>query len=248
MTRLKSISSLKKLTSLLGVATASALIGLPALAQQVNPRPSIFNEPPYNRAGGTQASPATSAPAAPTTTAPAEAAPMNPATSEAPTPAPAEAAPMNPATSEAPTTAPTEASSGTTITEVAASNDSFKTLTAALQAAGLTDTLSGEGPFTVFAPTDAAFAKLPAGALTELLKPENKQTLVKILTYHVVPGEVTSSQLTSGEVTTVEGSPVTVNVDGEGVMVNKATVVQPDIQASNGVIHVVDTVILPPNL
>jgi len=229
MTRLKSISSFKKLTSLLGVATASALIGLPALAQ-VNPRPSIFNEPPYNRAGGTQASPATSAP-----TAPAESAPT-------------ESAPTAPATSEAPTTAPTEASSGPTITEVAASNDSFKTLTAALQAAGLTDTLSGEGPFTVFAPTDAAFAKLPAGTLKALLKPENKQTLVKILTYHVVPGEVTSSQLTSGEVTTVEGSPVTVNVDGKGVMVNKATVVQPDIQASNGVIHVVDTVILPPNL
>ncbi len=154
------------------------------------------------------------------------------------------AAPVAPATTEA----PAEASSGTTITAVAASNDSFKILTAALQAADLTSTLSGEGPFTVFAPTDAAFAKLPAGTLEALLKPENKETLVKILTYHVVPGEVTSSQLKSGEVTTVEGSPVTVNVDGGGVMVNKATVVQPDIQASNGVIHVVDTVILPPTL
>ncbi|MBD2119419.1 fasciclin domain-containing protein [Trichocoleus sp. FACHB-262] len=216
MTKLKSISSLKKLTSFLGVVTASALIGLPALAQ-VNPNPSIFNEPPYNRARGAQASP-------PTSTTPT--------------------APVAPATSEA----PTEASSGTTITAVAASNDSFKILTTALQAADLTSTLSGEGPFTVFAPTDAAFAKLPAGTLEALLKPENKETLVKILTYHVVPGEVTSSQLKSGEVTTVEGSPVTVNVDGGGVMVNKATVVQPDIQASNGVIHVVDTVILPPTL
>jgi uncharacterized surface protein with fasciclin (FAS1) repeats len=219
MTRLKSISSFKKLASYIGLATASALIGLPALAQ-VNPNPSIFNEPPYNRARGAQAAPSTTTPSTP----------------EAPT------------TSEAPPTAPTEAASGTTITEVAAANDSFKILTAALQAAGLTDTLSGKGPFTVFAPTDAAFAKLPAGTLEALLKPENKETLVKILTYHVVPGEVTSSQLKSGEVATVEGSPVTVNVDGTGVTVNKANVVQPDIQASNGVIHVVDTVILPPNL
>ncbi|MBW4488402.1 MAG: fasciclin domain-containing protein [Trichocoleus desertorum ATA4-8-CV12] len=219
MNRLNSINSFKKLASFIGLATASTLIGLPALAQ-VNPNPSIFNEPPYNRARGAQASPSTSTPAAP----------------------------IAPATSEAPPAAPTEAASGTTITAVAASNDSFKILTAALQAAGLTGTLSGEGPFTVFAPTDAAFAKLPAGALEALLKPENKETLVKILTYHVVPGEVTSSQLKSGEVATVEGSPVTVNVDGGGVMVNKATVVQPDIQASNGFIHVVDTVILPPTL
>lgn len=234
MTRFQSISSFKKLASYIGLATASALIGLPALAQ-VNPNPSIFNEPPYNRARGAQAAPSTATPAVPE-------APATPATSETP------ATPEAPATSEAPPTAPTEAASGTTITEVAAANDSFKILTAALQAAGLTDTLSGEGPFTVFAPTDAAFAKLPAGTLEALLKPENKETLVKILTYHVVPGEVTSNQLKSGEVATVEGSPVTVNIEGNGVMVNKATVVQPDVQASNGVIHVVDTVILPPSL
>jgi uncharacterized surface protein with fasciclin (FAS1) repeats len=132
---------------------------------------------------------------------------------------------------------------------LAASNDSFKTLTAALKAAGLTETLSGEGPFTVFAPTDAAFAALPQDALQELLKPENKDILVKILTYHVVPGRVTSTDLKSGEVKTVEGDPVNVKVDPTaGVTVNEARVVQPDIQASNGVIHAIDKLILPPSL
>jgi uncharacterized surface protein with fasciclin (FAS1) repeats len=132
---------------------------------------------------------------------------------------------------------------------LAASNDSFKTLTAALKAAGLTETLSGEGPFTVFAPTDAAFAALPQDALQELLKPENKDILVKILTYHVVPGRVTSTDLKSGEVKTVEGDPVNVKVDpAAGVTVNDARVVQPDIQASNGIIHAIDKLILPPSL
>jgi uncharacterized surface protein with fasciclin (FAS1) repeats len=132
---------------------------------------------------------------------------------------------------------------------LAASNDSFKTLTAALKAAGLTETLSGKGPFTVFAPTDAAFAALPQDALQELLKPENKDILVKILSYHVVPGNVTSSDLKSGEVKTVEGGAVNVQVDAaKGVVVNDAKVVQPDIKASNGVIHAIDKVMLPPDL
>ena len=132
---------------------------------------------------------------------------------------------------------------------LAASNDSFKTLTAALKAAGLAETLSGKGPFTVFAPTDAAFAALPQDALQELLKPENKDILVKILSYHVVPGNVASTDLKSGEVKTVEGGPVNVQVDSaKGVTVNDAKVVQPDIKASNGVIHAIDKVILPPDL
>jgi uncharacterized surface protein with fasciclin (FAS1) repeats len=132
---------------------------------------------------------------------------------------------------------------------IAAANDSFKTLTAALKAAGLTETLSGVGPFTVFAPTDEAFAALPQDALQELLKPENKAVLVKILTYHVVPGKVASTDLKSGEVKTVEGGGVNIKVDSAtGVTVNDAKVVQPDIQASNGVIHVIDKVILPPDL
>jgi uncharacterized surface protein with fasciclin (FAS1) repeats len=132
------------------------------------------------------------------------------------------------------------------IVEVAAANGSFKTLTAALKAAGLDKTLASEGPYTVFAPTDEAFAALPEGAVEELLKPENRATLIKVLTYHVVQGEKTSSTLQSGEAKTLEGASVKVNVSSSGVMVNDANVVTPDIKASNGVIHVIDKVILPP--
>lgn len=134
------------------------------------------------------------------------------------------------------------------IVDIASKNDSFKTLTAALKAAGLVDTLAGKGPFTVFAPTDKAFAALPKGTLEKLLKPENKDKLVKILTYHVVPGALKSGSLKSGNVVTVEGSPVMVKLNAGKVMVNKANVIKADIEASNGVIHVIDKVILPPNL
>jgi uncharacterized surface protein with fasciclin (FAS1) repeats len=121
-------------------------------------------------------------------------------------------------------------------------------LTQALKAAGLTETLQGEGPFTVFAPTDAAFAKLPQDAVRDLLKPENKEVLVKILQYHVISGAVKSSDLKAGEVKSIEGGPINVKIESKGVMVNDANVVQPDIQASNGVIHAIDNVILPPDL
>ena len=135
---------------------------------------------------------------------------------------------------------------GDDIVDIAASNDDFSTLVAAVQAAGLVDTLKGDGPFTVFAPTNAAFAKLPAGTVESLLEPENKDQLVSILTYHVVPGAVTSDQL-AGErlnVATVQGK--TVHIDGtSGVKVNNATVTTADIAATNGVIHVIDTVLLP---
>jgi transforming growth factor-beta-induced protein len=119
-------------------------------------------------------------------------------------------------------------------------------LAAALQAAGLIDTLKGPGPFTVFAPTDEAFAKLPAGTVQDLLKPENKEKLRAILLYHVVPGKVMSSQvvkLTSAK--TLNGESLTIKVENGKVMVNDATVIKPDVQASNGVIHVIDTVLLP---
>ena len=133
------------------------------------------------------------------------------------------------------------------IVDTAVAAGSFKTLAAALTAAGLVDTLKGPGPFTVFAPTDAAFAKLPAGTVETLLKPENKAKLTAILTYHVVAGNVPASAVT-GKVTdakTVNGA--TINVNGtNGVKVNNATVVQADVMASNGVIHVIDTVLLPP--
>jgi uncharacterized surface protein with fasciclin (FAS1) repeats len=133
-----------------------------------------------------------------------------------------------------------------TIVDVAAAAGSFNTLAAALKAAGLVEVLSGKGPFTVFAPTDAAFAALPQGTVETLLKPENKDMLVKVLTYHVVPGKVLSKDLKPGEVATVEGSNINIQL-GESVKVNGAQVVKADIKASNGVIHVIDQVILPAN-
>ena len=129
---------------------------------------------------------------------------------------------------------------------VAASNNSFKILTAALKATGLDQKLASGGPYTIFAPRDEAFDALPEGVVEELLKPENRDTLIKILTYHVVQGEKSSSTLQSGATETLEGASVQVNVSSSGVMVNDAKVIQADIQASNGIIHVIDKVILPP--
>ena len=134
------------------------------------------------------------------------------------------------------------------IVDTAVAAGSFKTLAAALQAAGLVDTLKSKGPFTVFAPTDDAFAKLPAGTVETLLKPENKEKLKAILLYHVVAGDVTSGQvvkLTSAK--TVNGQDVKISVVDGTVMINDAKVVKADIAASNGVIHVIDTVLLPAN-
>ncbi len=130
------------------------------------------------------------------------------------------------------------------IVDVAAGNSAFSTLVAAVKAAGLVDTLKGEGPFTVFAPTDEAFAKLPAGTVEDLLKPENKEKLVSILTYHVVPGKILAADVKAGEVATVQGSKIKVTTD-DGVKVDGAKVVTTDVAASNGVIHVIDAVILP---
>lgn len=148
-------------------------------------------------------------------------------------------------TQDAPDPAPT-ADAGT-IVDVAAANEDFSTLVAAVQAAGLAETLAGEGPFTVFAPTDDAFAALPAGLVDALLEEANRDVLVSILTYHVVPGEVTSSQITAGDVATVEGQTVTIGTD-DGVTVNDATVVIADVPASNGVIHAIDAVLVPPDV
>jgi uncharacterized surface protein with fasciclin (FAS1) repeats len=133
------------------------------------------------------------------------------------------------------------------IVETAIEAGQFKTLAAAVTAAGLAETLKAEGPFTVFAPTDEAFAKLPAGTVENLLKPENKDQLTAILTYHVVPGKVMAAdvvKLTDAE--TVNGKKLMIKTEGDKVMINEATVVKTDIVTSNGVIHVVDSVILPP--
>jgi uncharacterized surface protein with fasciclin (FAS1) repeats len=130
------------------------------------------------------------------------------------------------------------------IVEVAQGNADFSTLVAAVVAANLAETLSGEGPFTVFAPTNAAFEALPAGLLEKLLLPENKETLVKILTYHVVPSKVMAADVMAGDVTTVEGSTFTISTEG-GVKVNTSNVTATDVAASNGVIHVIDAVLVP---
>jgi uncharacterized surface protein with fasciclin (FAS1) repeats len=134
------------------------------------------------------------------------------------------------------------------IVDTAVAAGQFKTLTAAINAAGLTKTLEGPGPFKVFAPTDAAFAKLPAGTVDNLLKPENKPQLIAILTYHIVPGTVMAADVTKlTEAKTVNGKIIDVHSTGSSVMVNNAHVVTTDIAASNGVIHVIDSVLLPPN-
>lgn len=189
----------------------------------LNPSPSIFNEPPYN--GRSRTAPGTTPP--PSTTPPG---------TEQPTPTP-------------PTTPPGATTGQGDIIAIAQANGQFTKLTEALKAAGLIETLQGKGPFTVFAPTDAAFAELPQDAVQDLLKPENREVLLKILTYHVVPRQVLSSELKSGEVKSVEGGPISIKVDGKkGVMVNDAKVVKADVKATNGVIHVIDKVILPPDL
>jgi len=151
------------------------------------------------------------------------------------------------AASPAPTGAsPASTAAGKDIVAIASGDAQFKTLTKALGSAGLVTTLQGKGPFTVFAPTDAAFAALPKGTVENLLKPENKAQLTKILTYHVVPGSVVSTSLKSGDVKSVEGSSLKVGVNAGKVTVGGANVVKADIKASNGVIHVIDKVLMPP--
>lgn len=135
-----------------------------------------------------------------------------------------------------------------TIDQVVANNSSFSTLNAALKAADLGTTLSGTGPYTVFAPTNEAFAALPPGTLDQLLLPENKATLQQVLTYHVVAGAVTSADITPGDVNTVGGAPVSISTNGGEVTVGNAKVVEADITAGNGVIHAIDTVLLPPDM
>jgi uncharacterized surface protein with fasciclin (FAS1) repeats len=135
-----------------------------------------------------------------------------------------------------------------TIVDIAAGDSTFSTLVTAVKAAGLVETLSGDGPFTVFAPTNKAFAALPKGTLEKLLQPENRDLLRRVLTYHVVSGDLMAKNLRSGRVATVAGSTVKVRVRHGGVKVNKANVIKADIDAKNGVIHVIDRVLLPPGL
>lgn len=135
--------------------------------------------------------------------------------------------------------------SAKTVLDIAVGSPDHTTLVAAVKAAGLAETLSGPGPFTIFAPTNAAFAKLPEGTVESLLLPENKAKLVATLTYHVVPAKVMAADVKSGEAPTVNGKMLKLKADGMGVMVNNAKVIATDLVGSNGVVHVVDTVILP---
>lgn len=143
------------------------------------------------------------------------------------------------------TPANAEDTSKKTVVEIAASNDSFKTLVAAVKAAGLAEALSGDGPFTIFAPTDAAFKKLPAGTVEGLLKPEKKEALASILKYHVVAAKVLAADVKPGKVKTLQGSELEIKVADGKVTVDGATVTKTDIIGKNGVIHVIDTVIMP---
>ncbi|MEH2257428.1 fasciclin domain-containing protein [Nostoc sp.] len=203
----------------------------------LNPKPSIFNEPPYNRGGGS--------------VTPSEPTPPNEPTPRIPRTIP-QTQPTTPPTQTPTTTPPGPGASdnqGKNLLALAESNASFTTLTKALKAAGLAGALQGKDNLTIFAPTDAAFAKLPPDALQELLKPDNKEILLKILTYHVVAGKVLSADLKSGEVKSLEGGTINVKVDpATGVTVNDAKVTQADITGSNGVIHAIDQVILPPDI
>lgn len=216
----------------------------------LNPRPSILDECPYNRAACGNNIPSTRPAPLPPSTSPVPPAPV-PGTVP---PLPGTEIPTAPPTTTPPDAGiespePSAETESRDIIGVVESNSSFTMLAKALKAAGLEDTLKGDGPFTVLAPSDAAFAKLPQDAVQDLLKPENKEVLVKILTYHVIPDRVLSTDLKSGEVRSVEGGPISVKVDpASGVQVNDATVVQPDVRASNGIIHVIDNVILPPDL
>jgi uncharacterized surface protein with fasciclin (FAS1) repeats len=245
------------LLNLLGLLSAGTLFANPAIASSV-----VELNAKLNASNGAPAATAQTTPGMPKPTIPTvPSAPTVPAAPTIPTnPVPASPLPTTPlpkdplpTMGEKPMDKPAEpvtepaAAATSTIVDVASSNGSFKTLTAALKAAGLTDALKGEGPFTVFAPTDAAFEALPQGTVEKLLKPENKEKLVKLLTYHVVPGAVLSTDLKSGPVKSLEGSEIKVLVGKSGVMVNKAKVATADVKASNGVIHVIDRVIIPPD-
>jgi uncharacterized surface protein with fasciclin (FAS1) repeats len=208
----------KKLAVIAGLVGASAFMGVPALAQNNNQQPGAT--PPYPVPADEPTPPATGTQTPGTTTAP---------TNEVQTPA--------------------EDTNALTrnLVEVAATNQSFRTLAQAVEAAGLADTLS-DGSYTIFAPTNEAFSEsLPDGAVEYLLRPENRDLLRQVLTYHVIPNQVTANQLETGSVKTLGGG-VAVRVTPERVIVNDASVVQPDIEASNGVIHAVNRVLLPEQL
>jgi uncharacterized surface protein with fasciclin (FAS1) repeats len=226
----------KLLLTIVGlIGLVSLLIAVPSQAQREprNPRPSIFNEPPYNRSRSAPSDEETLP-----TPSDEETTPTPSSEETTPTPSSEETLPLLSSETES-----------EDLVSLMKANGSFEILLRALEAAGLVDVLKGEGPFTIFAPTDAAFAKLDPDVVEELFKPENKELLVKILNHHVVPGELRSSDLQSGEVISLIGDPISVRFNSVGYLfVNREKVVTGDIPASNGVMHVIGTVILPPSL
>ncbi|MBW4563405.1 MAG: fasciclin domain-containing protein [Mojavia pulchra JT2-VF2] len=247
----------------LAIATASLIIGVPTSAQpQVTPSPSPTRTPgatpgtpspsPTRTPGATPGTPSPSPTPTPGAT------PGTPSPSPTPTPGAGTPSPSptptpgagTPSPSPTPTPGSTQGTTSGTIVDVASADSSLKTLVTAVKAADLANTLTGKGPFTVFAPTDAAFAALPKGTVEKLLEPENKAILQKILTYHVVPNAIYSNTLQpTQQVKTVEGSPVSIKLEKNGkVTVDQATVTKADIKATNGVIHVIDQLIIPADL
>ena len=239
--------ALAKIIGIMGLTSTSLLMTIASQAQEVrDTKPSIFNEPLYNRGKKPSVTTPVTTPTQPATEIPTVK-PTQPAT-EIPTVKPTQPATEIPTVKPTPTTPITEIKETRNLIVLANTNGSFKTLIQALTAAGLIDTLQRKGPFTIFAPTDAAFAKLPQDAVRDLLKPENKEILLQVLTYHVVSGKVLSSDLKSGELKSLQGDPISIKVNSNGVEVNDAKVTKADIQGSNGVIHQIDTLILPPSI
>ena len=172
-------------------------------------------------------------------------------TTQAPTttqPAPETTTPVSPSPEVQGSPAPGAQTAAANVVELIGNNPSLSTLSSVIDEADLNDTLEQGGPYTIFAPSDQAFQSLPAATRERLLRDENRELLRQILTYHVVPGNLTASQLESGQVQTQAGNSVNVQVDGQQVRINEARVIQPDLQAANGVVHVVDRIILPPNV
>lgn len=222
---------------IMGMLGLSALISFPVLAQNKPAKNSLSDTPGYTAQSGT--------------TSPNRPVEDEKIPNSSVDPAPATGvpgSPNRPAEDRKTPNSPVNAAPGTkNLVEQATSNNQFQTLAKAIKAAGLDKTLAEKGPYTIFAPTDKAFAALPPGAVEQLLEPQNKDILVQLLKYHVVPGAVTSSQIQPGQVETLAGKAVTVKRNSDGIVtINNAKVSQADIQASNGVIHAVDQVILPP--
>ena len=226
-----------------GPSSANPARSFEVSAEPSAPKPASSAQKPAGASDlSLPAAGSSAAPASPTDSAPA--APVGGTVEPmAPSTAPTTGMPASPAMPDK--VSPAVPASSGTVVEVIDADDKLKTLAAAIKAAGLDKALSGKGPFTIFAPSDEAFAALPPTAVADLMKPANKAKLAQLLKYHVVSGKMDAASLKSGDIKTLQGKPITVKVEGDKVMVNSATVTQADVSASNGVIHILDKVILP---